>query len=304
MSVLPEEEIPEAPLSPHLIMLEGTHQAHSFESYLQNPPGSAGGPVRQLSDPTPRQNLTAPHRVSTRRPLQILQTPEAQFFHFPDSFESDSGLESKPTCSGSRSSPGDSEDRVTSPTYCILQGTASQLVTISPGLTIQNLEVPPLHVFSPTPDTSPYKTPPEGISNMQTPEYCSTPHSEVSEARKKSMESTSDSLSFQTLSDSSLGNVNIPSTSPNFSPEPDFLIDGVEYEKGTVVSDLSVPSKLTVKPLHSMLSVLVDSKPNKTPSSSSGPTNDELTRVPSRRRLTRSLVRVSSQTPLEVIEFR
>ncbi|XP_075213684.1 uncharacterized protein LOC142319896 [Lycorma delicatula] len=300
LSVLPEEEIVEVPASPNLMMFGGTHQAHSFDSYLQPSATTSAGPVRQLSDPTPHQNITIQPRVSTRRPLQILQTPQAQYFHFPDSFETDSGLESKPT--GSRSSPGDSEDRITSPTYGILQDTASQLVTYSPTLAIQNLEVPPLHFFSPTPDTSPFKTPPEGISTVQTPEYCSTPHSEISDARKKSLESMSDTLSFQTLSDTSPGNVNNPTTSPNFSPEPDYQAEQSDVEKTTVVSDLSAPSKLKVKPLHSMLSVLMDSS-SKTPIPSGLP-SEELTRVPSRRRLTRSLVRVSSQTPLELVEFR
>lgn len=281
-------------------MLGGTQQAHSFESYLHPISATTNtGPIRQLSDPTPRQNASSPPRVSTRRPLQILQTPQAQFFHFPDSFETDSGLESKPTCSGSRSSPGDSEDRVTSPTYGILQDTASQLVSYTPAMTIHNLEVPPLQLFTPTPDTSPYKTPPEGFSNVQTPEYCSTPHSDISETRKKSVESMSETLSFQTLSDTSPGNVNNPMTSPSFSPEPDHLAESVECEKATIVSDLSAPSKLTVKPLHSMLSVLMDCKPK-----TSGSPCEELTRVPSRRRLTRSLVRVSSQTPLELVEVR
>ncbi|XP_039279333.1 uncharacterized protein LOC111044961 isoform X2 [Nilaparvata lugens] len=300
LSVLPEEEVCEAPPSPHLMLLGGTQQAHSFESYL-HPHTNSGltGPVRQLSDPTPANTTSPPPRVSTRRPLQI-QTPHTQYFRFPDtnSFETDSGLESKPTRSGSRSSPTcDIDERITSPTYGILQDTVSQLVTFSP--IVQNLEVPHF-TFINSPETSPYKTPPEGFSNIQTPEYCSTPHSEISnDLRKKSIESVSESLSFQTLSDSSPGNVNNPSSSPFGSLSPvkrSSLEDG-----GTLVTDFNNPnpSKLVVKPLHSMLSILMDPKPKAKPEMT-----ESLNRAPSRRRLTRSLMRVSSQTPLELVSVR
>ncbi|XP_073997979.1 uncharacterized protein isoform X2 [Rhodnius prolixus] len=162
-----------------------------------------------------------------------------------------------------------SELRIPSPTFNTLQDTLSQLVTISYSSDPDLEPIITLRTPQPLSPETPFKTPPDV-----------TPGSPIKNS------SSDTSLSFQTPTEVSPGNQSpvekVPSVSfPSVENEKLFL----EHEKP-------------------LLSVLMDDRPSKDAKQENGkklcPDTAVLGRVPSRRRLVRSLARIGSEMPLDI----